>query len=150
MRYYEWNKKDTEEPALRELSVYYCRKCGHYAYFQLPKNAVCPKCACAMTHLKIPYQEFMDLNYEERDQLISREIITSSPSFVKRIAEPGKVFNQRELLGKLTAQIEELEDENKKLTDTTEWMHETIWDLLRKNKALNQELNDLRTSYGKE
>lgn len=135
---------------MRELSVYYCRKCGHYAYFQLPKNAVCPKCNCAMTRLTIPYQEFMDFNYEERDQFISREIITSSPSFVKRIAEPGKVFNQREIIGELTLQAEELDAENQKLNETVEWMHDTIWDLLRKNKALNQELNDLKEVYGKE
>lgn len=103
-----------------------------------------------MTRLTIPYQEFMDFNYEERDQFISREIITSSPSFVKRIAEPGKVFNQREIMGELTLQVEELDAENQKLNETVEWMHDTIWDLLRKNKALNQELHDLKEVYGKE
>lgn len=135
---------------LRELSVYYCKKCGHYAYYQLPKNAVCPKCNVGMTILKLPYQEFMDLNYEERDFLISREIIHSNPSFVKRIIAPEKMFNQREIIGKLTDQIETLEMDNQKLNDTIEWMHETIWDMLRENKALIQEVNDLKKSYGKE
>lgn len=135
---------------MRELSVYYCKKCGHYAYYQLPKNAVCPKCNVGMTILKLPYQEFMDMNYEERDFLISREIIHSNPSFVKRIIAPEKMFNQREIIGKLTDQIETLEIDNKKLNDTIEWMHETIWDMLRENKALIQEVNDLKKSYGKE
>ena len=45
---------------MRELSVYYCPTGGYYAYYQLTKNAVCPKCSVKMKLLNMPYQEFMD------------------------------------------------------------------------------------------
>lgn len=105
---------------MRELSVYFCRKCGRYAYFQLPKNAVCPACNISMTQLHISYQDFMDLGHEERDRLISREIIKNSPTYVQRITRPDKLYNQRELVGLLTSKVEELEADNKKLNETVE------------------------------
>ena len=70
---------------MRDLSVYYCKKCGYYAYYQLPKNAICPTCDCKMTIIDMRYQDFMDLSYEERDRLISRLIIEASSSLVHRI-----------------------------------------------------------------
>ena len=87
---------------MRDLSVYYCKKCGYYAYYQLPKNAVCPNCDCKMALMDMRYQDFMDLNYEERDRLISQLIINASASLVQRICAPAKVFNQREIIGHLT------------------------------------------------
>ena len=29
---------------MRELAVFYCPKCGHYAYYQTSRHPQCPKC----------------------------------------------------------------------------------------------------------
>ena len=29
---------------MRELAVFYCPDCGHYAYYQTSRHPVCPKC----------------------------------------------------------------------------------------------------------
>lgn len=127
---------------MRELAVYFCRKCGRYAYFQLPKHAVCPVCTTSMLQLKVSYHDFMDMGHEERDRLIAREIIKSSPTFIQRITSPDKIYNQRELIGQLTNHVEELEADNQKLNETVEWMHATIWEQLNKMKAMEKELRD--------
>lgn len=119
---------------MRELSVYYCSKCGHYAYFQLSRNAVCPKCDIAMTHLDMRYQEFIHLGYEERDELLSNEIIKKANSMTARLGLPSKKANHRETIASLKNQLLELEAENKKLSETVEWMHQMIWDLLKDNR----------------
>ncbi|MCI8948716.1 MAG: hypothetical protein HFG49_01575 [Lachnospiraceae bacterium] len=120
---------------MRELSVYYCVKCGYYAYYQLSKNAVCPKCDEKMKLLNIPYQKFMDFNCEERDELLSREILRNCPSVVSRITAAHKAANQRETIALLSAKINELEEENKKLNETVTWMHQTIWEMIRNEKS---------------
>ncbi len=117
---------------MRELSVYYCIKCGYYAYYQLPKNAVCPKCNQKMKLLDLSYQDFMDLNCEERDTLLSQEILRNCPSVVTRITKPHKAFNHRETIALLSARVNELEAENQKLNETVTWMHQTIWDMIRR------------------
>lgn len=117
---------------MRELSVYYCIKCGYYAYYQLPKNAVCPKCNQKMKLLDLSYQDFMDLNCEERDALLSQEILRNCPSVVTRITKPHKAFNHRETIALLSARVNELEAENQKLNETVTWMHQTIWDMIRR------------------
>lgn len=119
---------------MRELSVYYCAKCGFYAYYQLPKNAVCPKCNIKMKPLDMPYQEFMDLDYEERDLLLSQEILRNCPSVVTRITAAHKAANQREMIAFLSTKVNELEEENKKLNDTVNWMHQTIWEMVQNRK----------------
>ena len=129
---------------MRDLSVYYCRSCGYYAYYQLPRHAVCPKCETAMQLMDIRHQDFMDLDYEERDRLICQEIIRSSSTLVQRICAPSKLYNQRELTARLTKEVLRLEAENKKLEETVEWMHQTIWEQLRKTKELERELEQLR------
>lgn len=129
---------------MRDLSVYYCEKCGYYAYYQLPKNAVCPRCDSDMTLLDMRYQDFMALSYEKRDQLICDKIIASSASIVHRICIPSKFHNHRELIGHLTQELSRLEQENKELNETINWMHQTIWEQLRKTKGLEQELKELR------
>ncbi len=120
---------------MRELSVYYCLKCGYYAYYQLPKNAVCPKCAEKMKLLELPYQKFMDLDCEERDELLSREILRNCPSVVTRITAAHKAANHRETIAILSAKINELEEENKKLNETVTWMHQTIWEMIQKERS---------------
>ena len=61
---------------MRDLSVTTCSQCGFYAYYQLPKNAICHRCDIAMTLIEMRYQDFMNLDYEQRDKLISDQIIS--------------------------------------------------------------------------
>ena len=94
------------------------------------------------------YQDFMDLNYEERDRLISELIINSSASLIQRICAPSKLHNQREVIGHLTQEVATLEQENKRLNETIDWMHQTIWDQLHIIKKLKQELKELKEQKG--
>lgn len=129
---------------MRELSVYYCDKCGYYAYYQLPKNAVCHKCNHPMTHLPISHWEFTNLDYEARDRLIVVKMIEASPTLVQRITAPEKLYHQRKLVGTMAQQIVDLEEEVKTLNETIEWMHATIWDELHKKKSLKEEIRRLK------
>lgn len=119
---------------MRELSTYYCPRCGYYAYYQLEKNAVCPKCDVKMNQLDMQYQEFMDLNCEERDLLLAEKILASSSTLTERICAPHRLNNTRETIARQQARIHELEAENQKLNETVAWMHETIWDMVRTYK----------------
>lgn len=127
-----------------ELSVYYCNKCGFYAYFQLPKNAVCHHCNIPLTRLDMNHRDFTSLSYEARDRLITLKMIEAVPSLTNRITAPEKLYRQRKLVGTLTQQIIELEAENSKLNETLEWMHATIWDELKKKQALKEEIRRLK------
>lgn len=129
---------------MRELSVYYCNKCGFYAYFQLPKNAVCHHCNIPLTRLDMNHRDFTSLSYEARDRLITLKMIEAVPSLTNRITAPEKLYEQRKLVGALTQQILELEAENSKLNETLEWMHATIWDELKKKQALKEEIRRLK------
>lgn len=120
---------------MRELSVYYCGKCGYYAYYQLKKHAVCPKCSKKMNYLDMPYQHFMDLNCEERDELLSKEILTHCSSVVTRVTIPHKAANQREIIAGLTTQVNELKEENEKLNETITWMHQTLWNMVKNRQV---------------
>lgn len=131
---------------MRELSVYYCSKCGYYGYYQLQRNAVCPKCKVEMIALSVSYQEFMDLSCEARDELLSLHIIESSSPYVQRLLAPHKVNNNREIIARMGDRITELEIENEKLNQTIEWMHQTIWELVRKNKGM---VPDDKTNFNK-
>ena len=126
---------------MRELSVYYCPLCGRYAYFQLPKNAVCHKCQTKMNLMDMRYQDFMDLDYDARDRLITHKIVESAPTLVERICAPDKVYNHR-----LAAECSRLEQENQELNHTIDWMHKTIWDQLKRTRELERELAELRKS----
>ena len=127
---------------MKKLSVYYCEKCGQYSYFQMQKKAVCLPCKRPMQLLKIAYQEFIDLNLEERDELLSQEIIKAGPSYIQSLLSREQAFNSRKTIGYLTNELNRLEADNQQLNSTVEWMHDTIWDLLRKTKALQKELDD--------
>lgn len=131
---------------MRELSVYFCQKCGYYAYFQLPRNAVCHRCHVKLTPLDIRYQDFMNLDYEERDRLISLKIIEMTPTLVQRICEPAKLYDQRELVGRLTQEISRLTEENQKLNQTVDWMHKTIWEQLRQTRELESRLKKMENA----
>lgn len=127
---------------MRELTVYYCSKCGRYGFYQVSKNAICPVCKTPMTVFPMSYQNFMDMDYNMRDQLISDQIagnVTPQTSVVQRITEQSKTSNNRSAIAKLKARNEELEYENEdlhqknaELEKTIDWMHDMIWDLTRK------------------
>lgn len=125
---------------MRELAVYYCLKCGRYGYYQSSKNAACPICSEPMKLLDMNYQDFMNLDCEERDHLFSHLILESCPSYVQQLMAPHQSSNHRETIARMSQRIIELETDNKKLSDTVEWMHNTIWDLLKENKKLKKEL----------
>ena len=57
---------------MRELAVHYCPKCGFYAFYQLSRNAVCPRCDEKMMSLDMRYQDFMDLDCAQRDELLDK------------------------------------------------------------------------------
>lgn len=127
---------------MRELTVYYCSRCGRYGFYQVSKNAICPVCKAPMTVFPMAYQSFMDMDYNMRDQLISDQIagnVIPQTSVVQRITEQGKKSNNRSAIAKLKARNEELELENQELLQkntelekTIDWMHDMIWDLTRK------------------
>lgn len=126
---------------MRELSVYYCPRCGYYGYFQLVRNAVCPSCDVKMQPLTMRYQDFMKLDLEERDSLLTHRILSQNASVTNRITAADRAHNNRKLIASLNAQILNLESENRELSATVEWMHQTIWDLLARNKALQRQLD---------
>lgn len=125
---------------MRELTVHYCPKCGRYGYYQIARNAVCANCDIKMVFLPIAYTEFTNLNRETRDRLISNEILKNSSSISCRILAADRSCNSRQLIARLKEQLGELENENKRLNDTIDWMHQTIWDLLTRNKALERQI----------
>lgn len=129
---------------MRELSVYYCHKCGFYAYFQLPKNAVCCHCDIPLTRLDMDHRDFTNLSYEARDRLLALKMIEDAPTLAGRITAPEKLYQQRKLVGALKQEIAELEAENRKLTETLAWMHATIWEGVEKRQALKAEIKRLR------
>ena len=102
-------------------------------------NAVCKT---HMTVFPMSYQNFMDMDYNMRDQLISDQIagnVTPQTSVVQRLTEQSKTSNSRSAIAKLKARNEELEYENldlhqknAELEKTIDWMHDMIWDLTRK------------------
>lgn len=127
---------------MRELSVYFCPKCGRYAYYQLVKNAVCPNCNVKMNRLDMRYQDFMNLSHEERDFQIIRRLLAPHESITGRLLASDRAHNYRATIGQLNARIKELESENQKLNETVAWMHQTIWDLLNKTKSLERQLSE--------
>ena len=99
---------------MRELAVHYCPECGFYAFYQLSRNAVCPRCARKMTPLDMRYQDFMDLDCAQRDELLSRKLIEQSP-LVARLLKPHRENNTREIIANLIAVIGEMEKELRQL-----------------------------------
>lgn len=50
----------------------------------------------------------------------------------------GVMENSQMSAKDMIQRIYELEQENKKLTETVEWMHDTIWNMLRERKKMEQ------------
>lgn len=125
---------------MRELAVYFCMKCGRYGYYQLVRNAVCANCDIKMTQLDMPYIKFIHLDRQQRDELLSNLILANSKSITDRIIQGDRLHNNRRIIAQLQNRLQELEAENKKLNETIDWMHQTIWDLLTSKKQLEQQL----------
>lgn len=51
----------------------------------------------------------------------------------------GVMENSQMSAKDMIRRIYELEQENKKLTETVEWMHDTIWSMLRERKKIEME-----------
>lgn len=126
---------------MRELTVFYCPRCGRYGFYQLVKNAYCHGCEVPMRQLDLPYQSFTHLNLADRDSLICNDIIFKDTSILNRITASDRLHNDRGVLLAQHQTIQTLDQENKRLNDTVEWMHALIWDLIRKNKALEHQLH---------
>ena len=117
---------------MRELAVFYCPKCGYYAYYQTSRHPQCPRCCHpdVMHMVRMYYKEFMDMGCRERDDYLAQEIMKDNPSFLKRINAPHKRFNSREIIAEMNIEIMRLDTENKILSDTVKWMHDTIWEMI--------------------
>lgn len=124
---------------MRELAVFYCPKCGHYAYYQTSRHPLCPKCGTdtPMCMLRMYYTEFMKMSCEERDNYLANEMLKRNPSILQRVSASRKRFNSRETIAELCSVIMDLDAENKTLSDTVNWMHDTIWDMLRQQRAVS-------------
>ena len=125
---------------MRELAVFYCPKCGHYAYYQTSRHPQCPKCGTqeAMHMVRMHYTEFMRMSCDERDEFLSREILKNNPSLITRLTEPHKRYNSREIIAEMNNVIMNLDTENKILSDTVKWMHDTIWELMHEKRESGQ------------
>ncbi len=140
----DWQNCKIMEVLMRELSVYYCPKCGRYGYYQLTRNAVCPTCDIPMTLLDVRYPAFMHLSREERDRLLIRKMLADTPSLPSYLLAFLRSHASAEAAACQSPRFQELEEENRKLNDTVQWMHQTIWNLLQRNKALELELETIR------
>ena len=103
---------------MRELAVFYCPKCGYYAYYQTSRHPQCPRCSHpdVMHMARMHYREFMDMGCKERDDYLALEILKGNPSYIKRITAPHKRFNSREIIAEMNIEIMRLDTENKKIT----------------------------------
>ncbi len=128
----------------QELSVYYCSKCGRYGYYQLIRNAVCHSCNMKMTLLNINFLEFLRLSPEERDNLLIHELLSGEYASA-HIANSESAYNRLKIIAAMNAQIQELTAANRQLNKTIDWMHQTIWELLSKNRELRRQLEQLET-----
>lgn len=126
---------------MKELSVYYCPTCGRYSYCSPAETPTCPICEVPMAFLT-PYSSFCCLNKEERDKLLIYKIIAGDPSIPGRFLAYIRSLASVEAATLVDSRIQQLESENKKLNDTIQWMHQTIWDLLCKNKNLEHLLEN--------
>lgn len=126
---------------MRELAVFYCSKCGHYAYYQTSRHPQCPRCGAqeAMCMIRMHYTEFMRMSCDQRDEYLSREILKSNPSLLTRLTEPHKRCNSREIIAEMNNVIMNLDTENKILSDTVKWMHDTIWELMHEKREAGQD-----------
>ena len=63
------------------------------------------------------------------------KMLKQNPSILQRISASHKRFNSRETIAQLCNVIMSLDAENKMLSDTVNWMHDTIWEMMRAQRA---------------
>lgn len=127
-----------------EISVYYCSNCGYYAFHQPSDVQVCQKCSNLMTPLNMHYQDFINLNYAQRDLAIIQQMLQSSPTLSAKITAPQRLYYKRELVGAITQQVLELEQEIHELNETIEWMHSLIWEYFYTKCQMEGEIRRLK------
>ena len=81
---------------MRELAVFYCPKCGHYAYYQTSRHPQCPKCGCeeAMYMVRMHYTEFMRMSCDERDEFLSKEILKTLSAVKAQYEKFGQLISK--------------------------------------------------------
>ena len=90
--------------------------------------------------VRMHYKEFMNMSCQERDDYLGNEILKQNPSLMERITAPHKKYNSREVIAEMNMEIMRLDTENKILSDTVKWMHDTILEMMREQrKAQKQE-----------
>lgn len=124
---------------MKELSVYYCPGCGRCHYLRPLTHMTCPVCELPLKRLT-SYSGFCHLNEEERDKLLVQKIIAGNPAACSRFLAYIRSCSDGEAVALQTPDPHLLESENQKLNETIQWMHQTIWDLLLKNKELEHTL----------
>mgnify|MGYP006893733680 CR=1 FL=1 len=82
------------------------------------------------------YKEFMDMGCRERDDYLAQEIMKDNPSFLKRIKLLTSVSTAVSIIAEMNIEIMRLDTENKILSDTVKWMHDTIWEMIREQKVI--------------
>ena len=85
--------------------------------------------------VRMHYKEFMNMSCQERDDYLGNEILKQNPSLMERITAPHKKYNSREVIAEMNMEIMRLDTENKILSDTVKWMHDTIWEMIREQKG---------------
>ena len=128
---------------MRELAAFYCPKCGYYAYYQTSRHPQCPRCNSrdTMNMVRMHYKEFMNMSCQERDDYLGNEILKQNPSLMERITAPHKKYNSREVIAEMNMEIMRLDTENKILSDTVKWMHDTIWEMMREQRKAQKQEN---------
>ncbi|MDO4267739.1 MAG: hypothetical protein Q4C73_04630 [Eubacteriales bacterium] len=124
---------------MSELSVYYCPRCGRFGYFQSARHAFCTACGRSMKPLKMRCPDFVRLSPPERDDLLIREILQNSSIAESPLLSSGAAGHCR-LIAAMHTRILELETENRQLSGTVDWMHQTIWELLSQKQELARRL----------
>ena len=126
---------------MRELAAFYCPQCGHYAYYQTCRHPYCPKCCHSepLHMIRMHYSEFMNMSCDERDAFLSKEILKTNPSLLERLTISQRQCSSREVIAEMNLVIMNLDTENKILSDTVKWMHDTVWELMREKRSSDRE-----------
>ena len=86
---------------MKEFCMYYCKNCGLCTDSSSQSGSLCPRC-------QDPLSDLTD-----------------------RLHIPPRFLNEQEIIKQLLKTISDLEQENKQLSSTVSWMHDTIWEQLR-------------------
>lgn len=136
---------------MNDLSVYYCPKCGRYAYVQRNSHISCSACSYDMKLLSVSCTEFMHLSLEKRNVLILDHILSEAKqNSSDTTSDQDELYltgscSYRHMFFSMNMRLHELQKENQQLNHTVDWMHQTIWKLLSRNKELEKRLEHSRS-----